>query len=88
MYIEENILERYRIKNVIFYEALFSDNVNSLSTVELGFTLAQLGEKGYEVSENISINFSDESPLNFRMIYNIPKLNNYSIAFKIELEKK
>jgi hypothetical protein len=87
-YIINNVLSRYTIKRIIFYENQFANNVNKLNPVELDLSNLDLLKKGYKVSNNVKIKFSTESPLNFKMIYNIPKLDNYSISFKVDLEKK
>ena len=87
-YIINNILPKYKIKRIIFYENQFSNNVNSLNPIELDLSNLELLKKGYKVSSNIEIKISPNSPLNFKMIYNIPKLDNYSISFKVDLEKK
>lgn len=87
-YIIENILTRYAIKRIIFYENQFANNVNSLKPVELDLSNLDLLKKGYKISENVKIKISTDSPLDFKMIYNIPKLDNYSISFKVDLEKK
>jgi len=87
-YIKENVYQRYVIKKIYFFESQFTNNVYTLDPVELGLTTFQLQQKGYKLSENVSVKFSTESPLNFTMIYNIPKLDNYSISFQVELEKK
>jgi len=76
------------VKKITFYENQFANNVNSLPIVELDLTNLELLTKGYSINENVSIKFSNTSPLNFRLIYNIPKLNNYSISFIVELSKK
>jgi len=87
-YIINNIYSRYVVKKITFYENQFANNVNSLPIVELDLTNLELLTKGYSINENVSIKFSNTSPLNFRLIYNIPKLNNYSISFIVELSKK
>jgi len=87
-YINNNIYSRYKVKKIIFYENQFANNVNELPIVELDLTNLELLTKGYAINENVSIKFKSQSPLDFRLIYNIPKLNNYSISFIVELEKK
>jgi hypothetical protein len=62
--------------------------VYSLTELELDLTNKELLEKGFEISENLKVEFFADSPLNFRLIYNIPKLNNYSVSFKVDLVKK
>jgi hypothetical protein len=62
--------------------------VNSLNPIELDLSNLELLKKGYKISNNVEIKISPNSPLNFKMIYNIPKLDNYSISFKVDLEKK
>jgi len=87
-YISNNIFDRYVVKRVVFYENTFSNNTYSLPTLDLTLTNTQLFSKGYNFSENCNIKFSSSEPLDFRLIYNIPKLDKYSISFKVELEKK
>ena len=87
-YIKNNIFNRYEIKQIIFYESRFKNNVYSLTELELDLTNKELLEKGFEISENLKVEFFADSPLNFRLIYNIPKLNNYSVSFKVDLVKK
>ena len=87
-YIAQNIFDRYTVKRVIFYESTFANNRYNLETVETTLTNLQLLQKDFAFSENCSIKFSTESDLNFRLIYNIPKLDNYSISWKVELVKK
>jgi len=87
-YILENVVPRYSIKRIIFYENQFANNVNSLNPIELDLSNLDLLKKGYRISENVKIKISTDSPLNFKLIYNIPKLDNYSISFKVDLEKK
>tara|TARA_R100000005_G_C4971155_1_gene184093 strand:- start:40 stop:1368 length:1329 start_codon:yes stop_codon:yes gene_type:complete len=87
-YIQANIFQRYKVKRIIFYENRFANNVNTLEPIEVDLTNLELLQKGYMISENVQIKFSTESPLNFKLIYNIPKLDNYSISFKVDLEKK
>ena len=87
-YIQENLFHRYRIKKIYFFENRFTNNVNALEPIELNKTSFELYQKGYKLSENVSVKFSQTAPLNFMMIYNIPKLDNYSISFQVELEKK
>jgi len=87
-YIQDNIFQRYSIKRIVFYENRFANNVNQLNTIELDLSNFELLKKGYKISENLSVKYSTESPLNFTLIYNIPKLDNYSISFKVDLEKK
>jgi len=87
-YIQDNIFQRYSVKRIIFYENRFANNVNQLNTIELDLSNFELLKKGYKISENLSVKYSTQSPLNFTLIYNIPKLDNYSISFKVDLEKK
>ena len=87
-YIINNVVPRYKIKRIIFYENQFANNVNSLNTIELDLSNLELLQKGYKISENVQIKISTDSPLNFKLIYTIPKLDNYSISFKVDLEKK
>lgn len=87
-YIANNIFERYEIKQIIFYESIYKNNVFSVNELELNLTNKELLEKGFKISENLSVKFFTDSPLNFKLIYNIPKLNNYSISFKVDLVKK
>jgi len=87
-YIINNVVPRYKIKRIIFYENRFANNVNSLNPIELDLTNLELLQKGYKISENVQIKISTDSPLNFKLIYTIPKLDNYSISFKVDLEKK
>ena len=87
-YIINNVVPRYSIKRIIFYENQFANNVNSLNTIELDLSNLELLQKGYKISENVQIKISTDSPLNFKLIYTIPKLDNYSISFKVDLEKK
>jgi hypothetical protein len=87
-YIINNVVPRYKIKRIIFYENQFANNVNSLKPIELDLSNLELLKKGYKISENVQIKISTDSPLNFKLIYTIPKLDNYSISFKVDLEKK
>jgi hypothetical protein len=87
-YIINNVVPRYKIKRIIFYENQFANNVNSLKPIELDLSNLELLKKGYKISENAQIKISTDSPLNFKLIYTIPKLDNYSISFKVDLEKK
>ena len=87
-YIRNNIFQRYRIERIIFYENRFANNVNQLEPIELNLSNFELLRRGYKISENLSVKFRTDSPLDFRLIYNIPKLQNYSISFKVDLVKK
>ncbi len=87
-YIRNNIFQRYRVDKIIFYENRFANNVNQLEPIELDLSNFELLKKGYKISENLSVKFFTDSPLDFTLIYNIPKLKNYSISFKVDLVKK
>lgn len=87
-YIKNNIFQRYRVERIVFYENQFANNVNQLEPIELDLSNFELLQKGYKISENLSVKFRTDSPLDFKLIYNIPKLQNYSISFKVDLVKK
>ncbi len=87
-YIRNNIFQRYRVDKIIFYENRFANNVNQLESIELDLSNFELLRQGYKISENLSVKFFTDSPLDFTLIYNIPKLKNYSISFKVDLVKK
>ena len=87
-YIRDNIFQRYKVDKIIFYENRFANNVNQLEPIELDLSNFELLRQGYKISENLSIKFFTDSPLDFTLIYNIPKLKNYSISFKVDLIKK
>jgi len=86
-YIAENILERYVIKDIIFWEKFWKKG-SPLPNIEYNLTDAQKIANGYIKSKNFQTVFNSPEDLDFQLIYNIPKDKNYSIAFSIVLEKK
>jgi hypothetical protein len=86
-YISENILERYIIKEIVFWEKFWKKG-NPLPNIEYSLTDAQKKAKGYNKTKNFQTIFNSPEDLDFQLIYNIPKDKNYSIAFSIMLEKK
>jgi hypothetical protein len=86
-YIAENITERYIIKDIILWEKFWTAS-NPLAQIEYNLTDSEKISAGYKQTKNFQTKFEDPNDLNFRLIYNIPKDRNYSIAFTVILEKK
>jgi hypothetical protein len=84
-YIKENILDKYIIKAINFWEKFIPKGV-SYNIIELNMTDSEKILNGYVESKSFSVQYT--SDLNFDLKYNIPLDKNYSIAFTIELEKK
>jgi hypothetical protein len=87
LYIQENIFDRYIIKEIIFWEK-FWERGNSLPQVQFGLTDIQKIQAGYTKSKNFSINPLFVGSLDFDLIYTLPNDRNSSIAFTVVLEKK
>ena len=86
-YISENIVERYFISNIVFWEAYWKPE-NPLPLIQYNLTDEQKITAGYVKSKNFITYKENPEDLNFRLIYNIPKDRNVSIAFSVNLEKK
>jgi hypothetical protein len=86
-YIAENITERYIIKDIILWEKFWPAS-SPLTQIEYNLTDSEKISAGYKQTKNFQTKFENPNDLNFRLIYNIPKDRNYSIAFTVILEKK
>lgn len=86
-YIYRNIVDRYVVKNIIFWEKFWNKG-NPSPQVETNLTDSQKIANGYVVSRNFTTKFVNPDDLNFQLIYNIPLDKNFSIAFTVVLEKK
>jgi hypothetical protein len=87
LYIQENIFDRYIIKEIIFWEK-FWERGNPLPQIQFGLTDIQKVQSGYNRSKNFSIKPLFVGSLDFDLIYTIPQDRNSSIAFSVVLEKK
>jgi hypothetical protein len=86
-YIEENIFERYSIKEIIFWER-FWERGNSYPQIQYQLTDVQKIQAGYVRSNSFTTRNLSYGGLDFDLIYSIPKDRNSSIAFSVVLEKK
>jgi hypothetical protein len=89
-YIEENLFERYAVKEVIFWEKQWNPKRGETAPpqIETGLTDTQKLQKGYKPSKSFRTIFNTTGGLNFKLIYTIPKDKRTSIAFSVILEKK
>ena len=87
MYIRQNIYERYTISKIIFWEKQWFKG-DPYPKIEYNLTDEEKREKGYTVSKNFSVDLGNPDDLLFKLIYNIPKDKNFSIAFTVILDKK
>ena len=87
-YIKRNILDRYYIEEITFWEQRFKTNEGNLTRVELSFTDTQKINNEYTESRNYRIAKKGNNDLRFRLIYNIGKNDEFSISMSIKLKKK
>jgi hypothetical protein len=86
-YISQNILSRYVVKDIIFWEKIWNKG-KSFPRIQTGLTDEKKIAAGYVTSRNFKTKFVSPDDLNFKLIYNIPLDKNFSIAFTVVLEKK
>ena len=89
-YIEENIFQRYVIKDVIFWEKIWVPTKGVADPPQINISLndVQKIQNGYQKSKNFKVILDEAGGLNFRVIYTIPKDKRTSISFSVILEKK
>jgi len=89
-YIQENIFQRYVIKEVIFWEKVWipTKGINDLPQIAINLTDIQKIQNGYLKSKNFKVIIDESGGLNFKVIYTVPKDKRTSIAITVVLEKK
>jgi len=89
-YIQENIFQRYAIKEVILWEKTWlpSKGVNDLPQIAINLTDIQKIQNGYLKSKNFKVIIDESGGLNFKVIYTVPKDKRTSISITVVLEKK
>jgi hypothetical protein len=87
LYIQENIVERYIIKEIILWEKFWRKG-SPLPQIQTGLTDEQKIQAGYVKSKSFRATPLSTGNLNFDLIYTIPSDKNSSIAFTVVLEKK
>lgn len=87
VYIQENIFDRYIIKEIIFWEK-FWEKGKDLPQVRYDLTDTQKIKDGYIRSKNFTVKPLSVGSLDFDLIYTLPKDKNSSISFSVVLEKK
>ena len=85
-YIRENIIPRYTIKSIVFYEYLY--DVSNVNDIELGKSDGELIQLGFRESDNFKVTKSTTNDLDFGLIYKIPNSKNFSVSFTVIVEKK
>lgn len=90
IYIKENLIDRYFIKEIIMWEREWNPRRGqvNLPQIEINLTDAQKVNSGYKPSSNFQIIGDQLGGLDFRLIYTIPKDRRTSISLTIKLEKK
>ena len=89
-YIQENIFQRYVIKEVILWEKVWirSKGVINLPQIAINLTDAEKIKNNYLRSKNFKVIIDEGGGLNFKVIYTVPKDKRTSIAITVVLEKK
>jgi hypothetical protein len=89
-YIQENILQRYVIKEVILWEKVWirSKGVINPPQIAINLTDAEKIKNNYLRSKNFKVIIDEGGGLNFKVIYTVPKDKRTSIAITVVLEKK
>ena len=89
-YIQENIFQRYVIKEVILWEKVWipTKGTNDLPQIAINLSDIQKIQNGYLKSKNFKVIIDESGGLNFKVIYTIPKDKRTSIAITVVLEKK
>jgi hypothetical protein len=87
LYIQENIFDRYSIKEIILWEK-FYEKGTSYPQVELTLTDAQKVISGYSKSKSFRIEPLSVGGLDFDLIYTLREDKNSSIAITVVLDKK
>jgi hypothetical protein len=87
LYIQENIFERYTIKEVILWEKFWEKGSES-PQIELNLTDEQKIIQGYSKTKNFRISPLTVGGLDFDLIYTLREDKNSSIAITIILDKK
>jgi len=89
-YIEENIFQRYVIKEVIFWEKVWVPRRGQTNPPQINTAIddEQKLTQGYKQSKNFKLVLDESGGLNFRVIYTVPRDKKTSIAFTVILEKK
>jgi hypothetical protein len=89
-YIENNIFQRYVVKDVIFWEKIWvpARGISNPPQINTLIDDEQKISQGYKRSKNFKLILDEAGGLNFRVIYTVPRDKNTSIAFTVILEKK
>lgn len=89
-YVDQNIVSRYEIDQLYFYEKKFNNNTENVELIQLDISDAEKASKGYSIVKNLQIVPAIEGSrsINFRVIYNIEYGISSSIAMSISLKKK
>jgi hypothetical protein len=87
LYIQENIFDRYSIKEIILWEK-FYEKGSSYPQIELTLTDAQKVISGYLKSKSFRIEPLSVGGLDFDLIYTLREDKNSSIAITVVLDKK
>jgi hypothetical protein len=89
-YIEENIFQRYVVKEVIFWEKIWVPKRGQAALPQINNQIddEQKISQGYKQSKNFKLILDEGGGLNFKVIYTVPRDKRTSIAFTVILEKK
>jgi hypothetical protein len=87
LYIQDNIFDRYSIKEILFWEKTWEKG-DPHPQIEYQLTDEQKIIAGYSRSRNFRSTPLSYGGLDFDLIYSIPRDRNTSIAFSVILEKK
>lgn len=86
LYIKNNIVPRYYIDKINFFQKEIINK--SESQIELGLGDADKFRSGYVKTTDFQVEFPQPNSLNFKLIYKVPSDKKVSVSFSLSLEKK